>query len=780
MKKLLILLFVLVNLTSFAVEHTVTTRAPAGAKVLLHYNNDLINLATNREWTIDGSLMSVESDAAKYGTGGLEYRGSHSLATMFEATASDVADVAAIGTNDFMYQTWFRVAEITEATANNGHGLVTLYFYKNSSDYMTYAIAPRMIIGDYSHYNLSIQAFTVPAGGVSNHDASNLNVGEWYHVALVRRSGVLYTYLNGSLVQTATIAASAFNLTGLTRLYDYSHTTTAGVLATTHVDDSMITTDVYTGNFTPPAELGDIVMPKVNYSSPHMNSAIAPTNSKALLHFNGDLNNLSTGRDWIFVNNYNDFLSVEADAAKYGSGGLEYRWGYGVDAIVRAHNQDVPAIAAIGTGDFCVQTWFRVSEITDAEDPDYYSNRGLELYFKADPTSYIRFNISATSIVGNYSNYNLGFYINGTLSGSVGAGENNVNVGDWRHVAFVRRSGDFYVYLDGVEKASGTIPLGAFDLTDVILVEHKTNIVGNTRLTTQLDDLMISSDTYTGNFTPPLELGETVIAKANHGYKRYMPQWTDAYGTPVTSFAIPMELDGGSTIKSVGNYIGTGIMRNTYPTEGSKKFNKYGLKYNENLSNDCMLVFLNADSYIRSSTFTVGWWLRVDEVASVSTTLNDGFNVYLRKSNGLDNIRVGLVYYPDGSDLSKLDVCMGVRYRNGAVNSGYNTATTTLNVGDWYHFSVMRFTYAYHTYIYFYVNGTLLGWVADTPATSGSLSFANHLWLGWFGFTTPLEPYTTVRVSVDDFFYTPCQLYSSGAYTPPDRRTLTRYGSLAQ
>lgn len=275
MKKLLILLFVLVSLTGFAVEyakpHTVTTRAPAGAKVLLHYNNDLINLATNKEWTIDRSLMSVESDAAKYGTGGLEYRWSHSLATMFEANASDVADVAAIGTNDFMYQTWFRVAEITEATANNGHGIVTLYFYKNSSDYMSYVIRARMIIGDYSHYNLGIQAFTVPAGGVSNHDASNLNVGEWYHVALVRRSGVLYTYLNGSLVQTATIAASAFDLTGLTRIYDYSHTTTAGVLATTHVDDSMITTDVYTGDFTPPAELGDLAAPKITYGYGKLN-----------------------------------------------------------------------------------------------------------------------------------------------------------------------------------------------------------------------------------------------------------------------------------------------------------------------------------------------------------------------------------------------------------------------------------------------------------------------------------------------------------------------------
>jgi len=535
MKKLLTLLFILVSLTSFAVEyakpHIVTTRPPAGAKVLLHFNNDLNNLATNREWATQyGSLMSVEPDAAKYGSGGLEYRWSHSAVTELSATASDVADIASIGTGDFMYQTWYRVSEIAEATAPNAHAAVRLYFYKNSSDYMNYSLNVRMIVGDHSHYDLMVQASTYPFGGISDYTINGLNVGDWHHVALVRRSGVLYTFFDGNLVQTATIAASAFDLTGLTRLYDYSHTTTTGVLATTQIDDSMITTDVYTGNFTPPAELGDLAAPKITY-----------------------------------------------------------------------------------------------------------------------------------------------------------------------------------------------------------------------------------------------------------GYERYINQFKDVYNNNVPGIVIPMELDGGSTIKTVGSFTYDGIYYrdniNVSATESSKKYNKYGLHLPANLSSDSMLLFKNPP-YITSPTFTVGWWMRIDEIASVTSTLNDGFNFYLRNANGLDNIRVGLVYYPDSSDLTKLDVCMGVRYRNGATNSGFNTATTTLNVGDWNHFTVMRFTSGARSYIFFYVNGSRIGWVADTPATSGSLSFAQHMWMGWFGFTTPLEPYTTVRLSVDELYYAAGQLYSTATFTPPGKLNYTRYGSL--
>ncbi len=258
-------------------------------------------------------------------------------------------------------------------------------------------------------------------------------------------------------------------------------------------------------------------------------------------------------------------------------------------------------------------------------------------------------------------------------------------------------------------------------------------------------------------------------ASLQFGYERY-----NRYLNMIT---IPMELDGGASLRSLGNFVGTGILRYSTASADSKYFNKFGLKMAENLSHQCMLFYTGVDSYIRSSTFTVGWWMRVDEIASVSSTLNDGFNVYLRSSGGLDYIRIGLVYYPNASDTTKLDAKMGVRYRYGAVNNGFDTtATATLNVGDWNHFMVQRYFWAGNYYIVFIVNGTTLGYAVNIQAASGSMAFAQYIWLGWFGFGTPLTDYTKVSVSVDDFFYTPTIFNEQ---TPPSM-TLTNFGSLIQ
>ena len=519
MKRLLLILVLLQTVcfgAEYAKPHIVTTRPPAGAKVLLHYNGDLTNLVTGRDWYFEyGSLMSLQAGAAKYGSAGLEYQWNHSLVTQFKANASDVADVAAIGSGDFMYEAWVRVAEITEATTNSAHAIAQMYFYKTSSDYMTYTTSARMIIGDYSHYDLILSGYTIPTAGSFQYIASNLNVGDWHHIAFVRLSGTMYLYLDGNLVYNGVTTVSTYNLTGLTTIYDYSHTTPSGILAKTQTDDVMITTDVYTGAFTPPEELGDLAAPKISY-----------------------------------------------------------------------------------------------------------------------------------------------------------------------------------------------------------------------------------------------------------GYERY-----NNYSNMIT---VPMETNGGSTIKSVGNYVGDGMFQYSSASEDSKYHNKYGLKMHENLSHDCMLVYPDVNSYIQSNNFTVGWWMRIDKIASVSSALNTGFNVYLRNANGLDQIRVGLIYLPT-ADTSKLDVKMGVRYRYGAVNNGFDTtATATLNVGDWNHFMVQRYLWAGNYYIVFIVNGTILGYAVNIQAASGSMAFAQYLWLGWFGFETPLEPYTKVAVSVDEFFYTPTIFNIPN--TP--KLTSTRHGTL--
>jgi hypothetical protein len=518
-------------------------------------------------------------------------------------------------------------------------------------------------------------------------------------------------------------------------------------------------------------------------STPFINPNLPPEDAKVLLHFNGNLTNLITGRDW-----YTEFgiqKTLEADAAKYGSGGLRYQWDHSLVTSLSAPASDVADIASIGTGSWMVQTWFRVEEITEATEANAHGV--MRMYFYKNANDYLNYTISAQMIIGDYTHYNLLIDASTYPFGGVSQHtELNLNVGDWHHIAFVRDNGTLYLYLDGILVDSDTNAAATYDLTGLTRVyDYSHTTTSGILAKTNLDDLFITTDIETTGFTPPSELGAPVSPKLSLGYHRNALPIKNSNGVPTTMFVVPMELNGGSTIDTVGNFNGTAIYYRdnnaVKATEDAKLFNRYGLKLEKNLSYDSMLLFTNAASYINSNTFTVGWWMRVDEIGSITTTTSDGFNIHLRNANGVYNMRVGLVYtFPDPLATGTLNLKMGVRYAYSlyGLYDGYDTATQTVNVGEWHHFAVTKCTIGAHTYMFFYMDGNRIDYITDRVATSGTMEFAQHLWMGWFGFTTPIENYSTVKVSVDEFFYSPSQLWNTVSFTPPGARTLTEYGKL--
>ena len=92
---------------------------------------------------------------------------------------------------------------------------------------------------------------TLTSGAVRTTGGTSIRIGEWYHVAIVRDSTSLRTYLNGNLesgsASYSTAITSPFNKARIGARFDGANTP-SGSFSDIRVVKG---TAVYTGNFTP-------------------------------------------------------------------------------------------------------------------------------------------------------------------------------------------------------------------------------------------------------------------------------------------------------------------------------------------------------------------------------------------------------------------------------------------------------------------------------------------------------------------------------------------------
>jgi hypothetical protein len=289
--------------------------------------------------------------------------------------------------------------------------------------------------------------------GVATTAAVNYN--EWNHVALVRSSGVTRIYANGVSGATYSDSNNYTSTTGLTVSADYNSNT---YLFKGYMSDvrAVKGTAVYTSNFTPPTA-----------------PLTAVTNTKLLL-------NMADGQaiDSAAQNNltlYGD-AKISSTQSKFGGTSM-YFDGTGDYAYIP------DGFPAFGTGDLTIEFWINPSNVT---------NNKVSLYDARD-------NQSDSPIV--WQN-NAGIYLFAASDRIIIS--SGLSVGTWAHVALVRSSGVYKLYLDGT--ASGT----TYANTDS-LVAKDLYIAGRYTADTAfyngyIDDFRISSMArYVSNFTPPTE-----------------------------------------------------------------------------------------------------------------------------------------------------------------------------------------------------------------------------------------------------------------------------------
>jgi len=369
----------------------------------------------------------------------------------------------AFGTGDFTIECW------SYMTGNPG--VVTgLFDTRNSSSSSGGVLC--QIDADFQN------ALRVEIGGSQVFLTSQkVILNQWNHIAIVRSSGTVKAYLNGSQM-TGGSAANSTNITDTNLrfpgdLYSYW---LSGYCSDFRVVKG---TAVYTASFTPP-------------SSPL--SAI--TNTSLLAKFtNAAIFDNSMKNDLETVGN----AQISTSVKKFGTGSI-YFDGSG-DNLFYPSNQS----ADCGTGDWTFEAWVYISTRTTNYPLIFGNNRG----------SWTTDAIALTASNSDNAAYNDKFVFawnNGGFS-SVSAGNSQLLVSNttnstatWYHFAVVRNGTSVKMYRNGTEVASATVSSSAsfnWGYNGTLLGGGNWD-GAQSYFNGYLDDVRLSKVArYTSSFTPP-------------------------------------------------------------------------------------------------------------------------------------------------------------------------------------------------------------------------------------------------------------------------------------
>jgi len=338
------------------------------------------------------------------------------------------------GTGDFTTECWVyftTVASQSNFIDNLGNSTYTLY------------IAPG---GQLRFFN-----------GADRIIGATLTAGQWYHIALVRSSGVTRLWLNGA--QTGSNYTDGNNYAGGSTFPFIGAAFNASTFHTGYMADvRCVKSAVYTSAFTPP-------------SAP----LTAITNTSLLLNFtNGGIfdsammNNLET------VGN----AQVSTSVVKYGTGSMAFD-GTGDYLVVRAATNN---LFAFGTGDFTIEFWLYLNATTQ------------QIIWDGRPGS--------TTPTIYYFNSALRYYTNAAdqIVGSA------LNTGQWYHIAICRSGTSTRMFINGTQSGSTYSDSTNYTTSTPIISADANSGSYNLNLNGYIDDLRITKGAarYIGNFTPPV------------------------------------------------------------------------------------------------------------------------------------------------------------------------------------------------------------------------------------------------------------------------------------
>lgn len=364
----------------------------------------------------------------------------------------------------------------TSADSLFGSGNYTVEFWTKTDDTSWEMIAPEAGVGlalIIASGNLILQNQYGQAGILTVSASSILN-GAWHHVAVVRNSGTITIYFDGTSVGTV---SNSTDYSNQTLTYDIGYgNQSAGRYLTGKLSNFRIVngTAVYTSNFTPPSTpLTNITNTKVlTFQNPTL---IDNSSSARSLGVSGTQN--------IFIDN--PFGYTTQSATSYTPslhGGSAYFDGTG-DYISFPNS----SAFAFGTGSFTIEFWINA------------------------PLNNNKFILSGRGGITSL-HITTGGYNGVTTAGALRYGSTDIGTSvvvcdnTWHHCAIVRNgSSAVTMYVDGVSRATTTDSTNYTTTTGTWYIATNDSGPPSEVLTGYLSNFRIVKGTavYTSNFTPP-------------------------------------------------------------------------------------------------------------------------------------------------------------------------------------------------------------------------------------------------------------------------------------
>ena len=219
---------------------TAPLTAVSNTRLLTNFTNAGIidNAMMNNLETVGNAQISTS--VKKYGTGSLAFDGTG------DWLRPPLTPQAALGSGDFTVEFWARVTDTGIAFDFCGTATWGYYIGAGKSGWSV-SFASSLVSFSYQSNNSYVIA--------TNFSGTGLSANTWYHIAIVRSSGVIKCYING--VASATTISSSANIASNTYgvwVGTAGDGDTYGYLMNGYIDDLRITKGYarYTANFTPP------------------------------------------------------------------------------------------------------------------------------------------------------------------------------------------------------------------------------------------------------------------------------------------------------------------------------------------------------------------------------------------------------------------------------------------------------------------------------------------------------------------------------------------------
>lgn len=390
-----------------------------------NYNNILLK-GDGSNSSNNSTITDTSTNALTITRSGLVSPGYHSpyspsgWSNYFDGTSyinsTSISPTLTLGTQDFTLEAWTYFTSFN----NGAYGCPIISFGSAtaSTQFMLRASKTSSSSTSMNWYAVFAGTYYPSGVGTSGTSGGTVYLNRWHHIALVRASGVWTMYIDGVAVTTNTDSRNI--ATALNSINIGSDTTPSNGYMGGYISNVrfVLGTAVYTSNFTPPTS-----------------ALSAVTNTKLLsCQSNRFIDNSTSAYPFtvtgtVSIPSHTPFPPASIyNSSTYG-GSLYFTGSPGGITFPGTN-------LAFGTGDFTIEFWLR----------SYQAATQINLIWMASSWAIICYN----------TNSSIYWQAVQGVTSVLFAPYNNLFDGNWHHVAAVRQSGAFKLYIDGVVILTGT------------------------------------------------------------------------------------------------------------------------------------------------------------------------------------------------------------------------------------------------------------------------------------------------------------------------------------